>query len=51
MEDYDVRLGVSEDKILLDYEVSINYENTLLIKDIVEENNFKSVIVVTYEYY
>lgn len=40
-----IKLGIEEDKILLDSKVSIAHENALFTKDIVEESKFKSIIV------
>lgn len=51
MKDHAIKLGVSEDKILLDNEASTTHENALFTKDIVEEHNFKSIIVVTSEFH
>ena len=51
MKKHAMKLGVSEDKILIDDKASTTHENAEFTKDIIEENNFKSVIVVTSEYH
>lgn len=51
MKNHALRLGVPEDKILLDDKASTTNENAEFTKEIIEENNFKSVIVVTSEYH
>ena len=51
MKKHALRLGVPEDKILLDDKASTTNENAEFTKEIIEENNFKSVIVVTSEYH
>lgn len=51
MKAHAIKLGVSEDRILLDSKASTTHENALFTKDIIEENNFKSVILVTSDYH
>lgn len=51
MKNHAIKLGVSEDKILLDDKASTTHENALFTKDIVDENKFKSIIVVTSEFH
>ena len=51
MKNHALKLGVPEEKILLDDKASTTHENAEFTKAIIEENNFKSVIVVTSEYH
>ena len=51
MKNHALKLGVPENKILLDDKASTTHENAEFTKEIIEENNFKSVIVVTSEYH
>ena len=51
MKNHAMKLGVDEDKILLDSKASTTHENALFTKDIVEEHKFKSIIVVTSEFH
>lgn len=51
MKNHALKLGVPEEKILLDDKASTTHENAEFTKEIIEENNFKSVIVVTSEYH
>lgn len=51
MKNHALKLGVPEEKILLEDKASTTHENAKLTKEIIEENNFKSVIVVTSEYH
>ena len=51
MKNHAIKLGVDENKILIDDEASTTNENAEFTKDIIEENNFKSVIVVTSDYH
>ena len=51
MKKHAIKLGVDESKILIDNEASTTNENAEFTKDIIEENNFKSVIVVTSDYH
>ena len=46
-----IKLGVDESKILIDDEASTTNENAEFTTNIIEENNFKSVIVVTSDYH
>lgn len=51
MKNHALRIGVPEEKILLEDKASTTNENAEFTKAIIEENNFKSVIVVTSEYH
>ena len=51
MKNHAVKLGVKEDRILIDDKASTTHENAEFTKDIIEENKFKSIIVVTSEYH
>ena len=51
MKNHAIKLGVDESKILIDNEASTTNENAEFTTDIIEENNFKSVIVVTSDYH
>ena len=51
MKNHAIKLGVDESKILIDDESSTTNENADFTADIIEENNFKSVIVVTSDYH
>lgn len=51
MKNHAIKLGVDESKILIDDEASTTNENAEFTRDIIEENNFKSVIVVTSDYH
>ena len=51
MKNHAIKLGVDESKILIDDEASTTNENAEFTTDIIEENNFKSVIVVTSDYH
>lgn len=51
MKNHAMKLGVPEEKILIDDKASTTHENAEFTKKIIEENNFKSIIVVTSEYH
>lgn len=51
MKNHAIKLGVSKEKILIDDKAATTHENAEFTKDIIEENNFKSIIVVTSEYH
>ena len=51
MKNHAIKLGVDESKILIDDEAATTNENAEFTADIIEENNFKSVIVVTSDYH
>lgn len=51
MKNHAIKLGVDESKILIDDEASTTNENAEFTADIIEENNFRSVIVVTSDYH
>lgn len=51
MKNHAIKLGVDESKILIDDESATTNENADFTADIIEENNFKSVIVVTSDYH
>lgn len=51
MKNHAIKLGVDENKILIDNEASTTNENAEFTTDIIEENNFKSVIIVTSDYH
>ena len=51
MKNHAIKLGVDESKILIDNEASTTNENAEFTTNIIEENNFKSVIVVTSDYH
>lgn len=51
MKNHAIKLGVDENKILIDDEAATTNENADFTADIIEENNFKSVIVVTSDYH
>ena len=51
MKKHAIKLGVDESKILIDDEASTTNENAEFTTNIIEENNFKSVIVVTSDYH
>ena len=51
MKNHAIKLGVDEDKILIDDKAATTHENAEFTKEIIEENNFKSVIVVTSDYH
>ena len=51
MKKHAIKLGVDESKILIDNEASTTNENAEFTTNIIEENNFKSVIVVTSDYH
>ena len=51
MKNHALKLGINEDKILLDDKASTTHENAEYTKEIIEENDLKSVIVVTSEYH
>ena len=50
MKKHAIKLGVDESKILIDNEAATTNENAEFTTSIIEENNFKSVIVVTSDY-
>lgn len=51
MKNHAIKLGVNESKILIDDRASTTHENADFTKEIIEENKFKSVIVVTSDYH
>lgn len=51
MKNHAMKLGVPEEKILIDDKALTTHENAEFTKKIIEENNFKSIIVVTSEYH
>ena len=51
MKNHAIKLGVSSENIILDKEANSTYENALFTKEIIEENNFKSIILVTSEFH
>ena len=51
MKNHAIKLGVDEDKILIDDKASTTNENADFTAEIIEEHNFKSVIVVTSDYH
>ena len=51
MKKHAIKLGVDESKILIDNEASTTNENAEFTTSIIEENNFRSVIVVTSDYH
>ena len=51
MKNHAIKLGVDEYKILIDDKAATTHENAEFTKEIIEENNFKSVIVVTSDYH
>ena len=51
MKNHAIKLGVSDDKILIDNEAATTHENALFTKEIIEENKFKSIILVTSEFH
>ena len=51
MKNHAIKLGVDEDKILIDDEASTTNENAAFTAEIIEEHNFKSAIVVTSDYH
>ena len=51
MKNHAIKLGVDESKILIDDESATTNENADFTADIIEEKNFKSVIVVTSDYH
>ena len=51
MKNHSIKLGVPKEKILIDDKASTTHENAEFTKDIIEESNFKSIIVVTSEYH
>lgn len=51
MKKHAIKLGVDESKILIDNEAATTNENAEFTTSIIEENNFKSVIVVTSDYH
>lgn len=51
MKNHAIKLGVDEDKILIDDKASTTNENAAFTAEIIEEHNFKSVIVVTSDYH
>ena len=51
MKNHAIKLGIDESKILIDDEASTTNENAEFTADIIEENNFRSVIVVTSDYH
>lgn len=51
MKNHALKLGVDASKILIDDEASTTNENSEFTANIIEENNFKSVIVVTSDYH
>ena len=51
MKNHAIKLGVDESKILIDDEAATTNENADFTANIIEENNFKSVIVVTSDYH
>lgn len=51
MKNHAIKLGVPKEKILIDDKASTTHENAEFTKEIIEENNFKSIIVVTSEYH
>lgn len=51
MKNHAMKLGVPEEKILIDDKALTTHENAEFTKKIIEENNFKSVIVLTSEYH
>ncbi len=51
MKNHAIKLGVPKEKILIDGKASTTHENAEFTKEIIEENNFKSIIVVTSEYH
>ena len=51
MKNHAIKLGVDESKILIDDEAATTNENADFTAGIIEENSFKSVIVVTSDYH
>lgn len=51
MKNHAIKLGVDENKILIDDKSLTTYENAEFTKEIMEENNFNSLIVVTSDYH
>ena len=51
MKNYAMKLEVPEENILIDDKAATTHENAEFTKDIIEESNFKSIIVVTSEYH
>lgn len=51
MKNHAIKLGVDENKILIDDKSLTTYENAEFTKEIMEKNNFKSLIVVTSDYH
>ena len=51
MKKHAIKLGVDESKILIDNEALTTNENAEFTTNMIEENNFKSVIVVTSDYH
>ena len=51
MKNHAIKLGVNESKILIDDKALTTHENADFTKEIIEENKFKSVIVVTSDYH
>ena len=51
MKNHAIKLGVDESKILIDDKASTTHENADFTKEILEENNFRSVMVVTSDYH
>ena len=51
MKDHAIKLGVDEDRILVEDKASSTYENAIFSKEIIEQHNFDSIILVTSEYH
>lgn len=51
MKNHAMKLEVPEENILIDDKAATTHENAEFTKDIIEESNFKSIIVVTSEYH
>ena len=51
MRNYAIKQGIAKDKIFIEEESTSTYENALFSKKILEENNFKEIILVTSPYH
>lgn len=51
MKEHAIKLGIDEDKILVEDKASSTYENAIFSKEIIEDHNFDSIILVTSEYH
>ena len=51
MKEHAIRIGVNEEKILVENKASTTHENSEFTKYIIEKNKFTSVIVVTSDYH